>query len=229
MALVPGERVLDVGCGAGGLLLAAARAVGPGGRAVGLDLSRPLIEVARGRLEAAGLRQVDLVVGDAQVDRAPGGPFDVVASQFGVMFFDDPVAAFANLAQQVVPGGRLVFSCWQAAEANPWWVGGVLARYRVEAPPASIAAGLFSLADPDRTAGMLRAAGWAEVAHFPERRWAVLPKAALLPLDDQSLAGVPAADRPAAVAETATHLEPFWLGAAYRVPLAFQVFTARRP
>jgi len=229
MALVTGEGVLDVGCGTGTLSIAAAEAVGPAGRVVGLDLSAPLVEVARDRLRRARHPQVSFFVGDAQIDQAPGGPFDVVASQFGVMFFDDPVAAFANLADQVVPGGRLAFACWQRSEDNPWWVGEVLSRYRTESPPGSLATALFSLADPDRVAEMLQQAGWTDVGHHPALEWAVLSTAALVPQDDQSLAGIPVAQRPAALAAVRAHLEPFAIDNCYRVPLAVQVFTARRP
>jgi SAM-dependent methyltransferase len=195
MALVTGEGILDVGCGTGSLSFAAAEAVGPAGRVVGFDLSAPLVEVARDRLRRARHPQVSFFVGDAQVDQAPGGPFDVVASQFGVMFFDDPVAAFANLADQVVPGGRLAFTCWQRPEDNPWWVGEVLSRYRTESPPGSLATALFSLADPDRAGEVLQRAGWTDVGHHPALEWAVLSTAALVPQDDQSLAGIPVAQR----------------------------------
>ena len=98
--LEPGERVLDVGCGNGAVSLAAARIVGPGGRVTGLDLSAPMLEVARRRAEEGGL-DVDFVQCDAQT-ASFDQRFDVVVSRFGVMFFDDPHVAFANGHRQYV-------------------------------------------------------------------------------------------------------------------------------
>ncbi len=139
--VAPGARVLDVGCGAGDSTLAAARATGPDGHATGQDVSAPLLALAWARAEAAGLANVTLVEGDAQTDRASGGPFDAMLSRFGVMFFADPVAAFANIASQLRPGAPLTFVAWAAAALYPW-----LAR-----PAAAAAArlGPASPADPD--------------------------------------------------------------------------------
>ena len=105
--LAPGERVLDVGCGSGAMTLDAARALGPGGRAVGIDLSSPMLEAARRRPEEVGLG-VEFLQGDAQTGRS-SEPFNAVISRFGVMFFDDPSTAFVNLLEPLRPGGRLVF------------------------------------------------------------------------------------------------------------------------
>ncbi len=130
--------------------------VGPTGRVVGLDFSDALVVLAKRRSETSS---VTFSLGDAQVDRAPGAPFDVAASQFGVMFFEDPVAAFANIASQLAPGGRLGFSCWQRVEDNPWWLTGVLAGFLTEPPRTPPTAGPFSLCDPERVATLLGAAG----------------------------------------------------------------------
>jgi ubiquinone/menaquinone biosynthesis C-methylase UbiE len=96
-----------VGCGNGAISLEAARAVGPSGQVTGLDLSAPMLEVARRRAEEQGLN-VDFVRCDAQT-ASFDQPFDVVLSRFGVMFFDNPGVAFANLAKATRPGGRLCF------------------------------------------------------------------------------------------------------------------------
>ena len=115
-ALEPGERVLDVGCGNGAVSLEAARAVGGSGSVTGIDLSAPMLEVARLRAEEQGV-DVHFVRGDAQT-ASFDEPFDLVVSRFGVMFFDDPEAAFGNLARATRPGGRLCFVCWQEMFAN---------------------------------------------------------------------------------------------------------------
>jgi ubiquinone/menaquinone biosynthesis C-methylase UbiE len=116
--LEPGERVLDVGCGNGAVSLEAARAVAPGGLVTGIDLSAPMLGVARRRAEEQGM-DIDFVQRDAQT-ASFDQPFDVVVSRFGVMFFDDPEVAFANLAKAARSGGRLSFVCWQEMFANEW-------------------------------------------------------------------------------------------------------------
>ena len=163
-ALKPGEKVLDVGCGNGAVSLEAARAVGPAGRVTGLDLSAPMLEVARRRAKEQGI-DVDFVQGDAQT-ASLDQPFDVVVSRFGVMFFDDPEAAFANLANASRPGGRLCFVCWQEMFANEWIAVpamAMVAHVGIPELPEPGAPGPFALADAERTRRLLEAAGWSEV------------------------------------------------------------------
>ena len=105
-----------------------------------------------------------------QVDWVGGGGFDVVMSQFGVMFFDEPVVAFANIARHMRSGGRLGFACWQAMERNPWFVGPVLAPFVAPPPPLAIGkspTGPFALADPDRVRQVLHDAGFARIKIDP--------------------------------------------------------------
>jgi SAM-dependent methyltransferase len=163
VALRPGERVLDVGCGAGDLARAAANRVGPDGQVLGLDLSAALIDAAR---QATAADQASFVVGDAQTYGLPQGGFDVVVSRFGVMFFDDPVAAFANLGSALRPGGRLGFVCWQDAAANEWMLTAPMAALAHAPPPDPAvfeALSPFGFADPDRVVAILGEAGFVDV------------------------------------------------------------------
>jgi SAM-dependent methyltransferase len=163
-ALKPGDAVLDVGCGNGALSCEAAQLVRPGGRVTGLDLSAPMLAMARQRAEEQGM-DVDFVEGDAQT-LSFDEPFDVVVSRFGVMFFDDPVAAFANLAKGTCPGGRLCFVCWQEMLANEWMVVpamAVVAHVGIPELPEPGAPGPFALADARRTRDILQSAGWSDI------------------------------------------------------------------
>ncbi|HEV2370337.1 MAG TPA: class I SAM-dependent methyltransferase [Acidimicrobiales bacterium] len=169
LAARPGERILDVGCGCGSTSMALARAVGPDGAVVGVDFSTPQVEAARERAAGAGLDQLTFVDADAQAEPIPGGPFDAAYSRFGVMFFNDPVAAFANVHAAMAPAARLGFVCWQGAEANPWF--GVPARalaglpgLELPPPPPPEAPGPLALADPERLGAILTAAGWKGIA-----------------------------------------------------------------
>jgi SAM-dependent methyltransferase len=163
----PDDRVLDVGCGAGATTLAAAATA----RSVlGIDISAPLVERAQARARSAGVDRVTFRVADAQTVALPE-PVDIVISRFGVMFFDDPRAAFANLRRALAPaGGRLAVVCWQGLEYNDWMriPGEALARVT---PLADLAEpgqpGPFSLGDPDRLRSVLVDAGWRAVTLDP--------------------------------------------------------------
>ena len=164
--LVAGERVLDVGCGAGQLTVQAATAVGPTGHVVGMDIATDLLAVARRREQVAGLTNVDVVEADAQVVELAGSSCEVVLSRFGVMFFADPVAAFTNLLGAVVPGGRLAFVCWQPAPGNEWVTVPLFAagpHVGFPEPPPPDAPGPFAFGDPDRVRQVLSDAGWTDV------------------------------------------------------------------
>ncbi len=165
--IAAGHRVLDVGCGNGALTMDAATLVGPRGHARGIDLSAPMLSVARARASEAGHENVDFVVADAQVDDL-GGPFDRIVSRFGIMFFDDPDAAFAHLAEALAPGGRVSFSCWAPRIENHWVAVPMAAMIEAIGPPpvglpGSDEPGPFRYEDPDPLVTSLRRAGLDDV------------------------------------------------------------------
>jgi len=160
------DRAIDVGTGTGTLARQAARRA-PEGDALGVDISRPLIERARALAAAEGPANVRFELADAQVHPFPPGGADVAVSRFGVMFFDDLEAAFANVRRALAPRGRLAFSCWQPLERNDWAAipGDAMAEH--VGPPDTFGPGQpgpYSLADPDRVRAVLAAAGFADVA-----------------------------------------------------------------
>lgn len=166
------ERAVDVGCGCGATVLALARRIGPGGGVLGLDVSERLVGRARERIAEAGLDGVARVeLADAAL--RPFAPeADLLFSRFGVMFFADPAAAFANLRRAVRMGGRMVFAAWRPLAENPWFSTPLrAARTRAvlpeEAPPEPGAPGPFAFDDPGRVRGILDAAGWRGVELAP--------------------------------------------------------------
>lgn len=159
------DRVLDVGCGTGRTTRDAARRL-PGGWALGIDLAGPQLARARALAAEEGVTNVTFEQGDAQVHPLPGEGFDVAVSRFGVMFFADLVAAFANIGRSLASGGRLAFVCPQAAADQPWFVE-PLAGLLGESVTPSLAdeggTGMFSLADPRRIFAVLSAAWFAQI------------------------------------------------------------------
>jgi SAM-dependent methyltransferase len=159
-ALAEGERVLDVGCGCGATSLAAAGFVGPKGRVLGLDIGEPMLAVARQRAKEQGkhLAHVEFVAGDAQTHELEP-EHDVAMSRFGTMFFDDPVAAFANIATGLKPRGRLVMATWAPLPENEWvTVAAEAVRpFGAVALPGPEEPGMFSQSTAIRVARLLGA------------------------------------------------------------------------
>ncbi|HMO47649.1 MAG TPA: methyltransferase domain-containing protein [Rubrivivax sp.] len=162
----PGERVIDIGCGCGDTSIELARRVGAAGRVLGVDVSQPMLQVARERAAAAGLRQLSFSEADASSAALPAQT-DLLYSRFGVMFFADPPAAFSHLRAALRPGGRIVFVCWRAPRDNGWAMAPLVAARRalgITPPPADrLAPGPFAFADGERVRGILAGAGFADI------------------------------------------------------------------
>jgi SAM-dependent methyltransferase len=167
-ALSPGvgEQLIDIGCGCGQTTLDLAGRVGPQGRVVGVDISRPMLEVARRRAGAAAAPTADFREADVQAADLGGSVFDAAFSRFGVMFFSDPVAAFANLKRSLKPDGRLAFVCWRSFAENPWMGTPLAAALPFIPPPPPmdpLAPGPFAFADADRVRAILTGAGFSAI------------------------------------------------------------------
>jgi len=162
-AIQDGDYVLDVGCGCGETTILAARAAGSG-HALGADFSRIQVAEARRLAAAAGVANARFEVADAQVHPFEAGVFDVALSSFGVMFFDDPAAAFGNLRKALRRGGRLAFVCWRTRAENPVFTTGfdgaaaVLGLCEMPGPGAA-----FSLASTVRAGALLSGAGFGGI------------------------------------------------------------------
>lgn len=167
-AAQPGEAVLDIGCGAGATSLELAHAVGLGGRVIGVDVSELLIGRARERSRALDL-PLEFQLADASAPLFAPASFDLLFSRFGVMFFDDPLAAFGELHKTLKPGGRLAFACWQAPARNDWYVLPLQAIVCiVESDPVDThAPGPFAFSDPERLRRMLGEAGFERIELRP--------------------------------------------------------------
>ena len=163
-----GERVLDVGCGCGATSLAAAGTVGPEGHVHAVDISEPMLEVARHRAVDAAIGNVTFVAGDVQTDALPAD-HDIAISRFGTMFFDDPGAAFANIGRGLRPGGRLCIATWQPFADNEWLrvPGDALLPYGGIPAAEPGGPGMFAQSSADAIRAVLEPAGFTDLEVAP--------------------------------------------------------------
>jgi len=157
------DRVLDIGCGAGSLSLSAAKKAA---QVTGVDISQPLLGLARER--GSELENLNFVRANAaEISPQVHGPFDIAMSRFGVMFFEDPVAAFTQIASVMSKSASLVFACWREPQFNPWATLPMqVAAPLMDSPPAKPdpdAPGPFAFADRSRIRTILQDAGWPNI------------------------------------------------------------------
>jgi SAM-dependent methyltransferase len=237
----PGERVLDVGCGTGVTTLPYALAVGSAGRVTGVDISQPMLDAARKRIDEAGIENVTLMLADAQVHTFPPASVDLLTSRMGVMFFNDPVAAFRNLFGALKRGGRLAMAVWATLAENEHWKVPLEIAVRHLGPPAPQPAhtpGPHAFGDRDYLRGILSAAGFADIVieprHFHIRGDTASGMAehvglfgAVQRLMDEK--GADEATRRAIIKETETAFAAYATADGIRLPATFLLVTARRP
>lgn len=165
-AIQPGEHVVDIGCGCGQTSLDLAERVGPKGFVLGVDISQPMLNRARERQKELGVTNLEFLQADAQTHQFDREQFDVMFSRFGVMFFEDPAAAFRNVCTALRPTGRLTFVCWQALDKNDWARVPFKAALQHVPPPPPMAPGApgpFAFADPERVRQILEGAGFTAI------------------------------------------------------------------
>jgi SAM-dependent methyltransferase len=235
VAAVSRGAVLDVGCGTGGTTIAAARRLGRDSRCTGVDISEPMIAAARARVERDGTR-AQFVRADAQVHPFDPASVDTIMSRFGVMFFDDPVGAFANLRQAATDDAALRCIAWRKVEENPFMTTAERAAAPVlpNLPPRRLdAPGQFAFADDRHVHRILEDAGWADVETRPIDVECTLPEKDLVAYltrlgpvglilqeaDEQTRARVVEAVRPA--------FDPYVHGADVRFTAACWMVEAR--
>jgi SAM-dependent methyltransferase len=163
-----GERVLDVGCGSGSTTFSFAKAVGPSGHVMGIDISAPMLERAR-EVTPAG-SPVEFALADATIHPFAPENFDLLASRFGVMFFADPTLSFTNLRRAMRRTGRLAFACWREARQNPFFMVPLQAAYLHVPKMPQVGPedpGPFAFASEERVQSILNGAGFSDVAMEP--------------------------------------------------------------
>ncbi|MEV6236155.1 class I SAM-dependent methyltransferase [Lentzea sp. NPDC051838] len=227
----PRHRVLDVGCGTGAVTRAIAKALGDAPECVGLDISQTMIA------GAAREGNVRFVVADAQTHTFDE-TFDLVVSRFGVMFFEDPTAAFRNLLRATTPGGELCFITWRTPEENSFMTTAQKAAAPLlpDAPPLDPnGPGPFSLADADNTKKLFEQGGWDGVVIQPVDRVCTMPEKLLVPYLSnlgpiaRAIKAADVDERPRIIDDVRGAFDEFVHGDEVRVPAACWQITASAP
>lgn len=227
----PRHRVLDVGCGTGAVTRAIADALGDGSTCVGVDISETMIAGARSH------RNSRFLVADAQVHTFEES-FDLIVSRFGVMFFEDPVAAFRNLLRATTPGGELCFITWRSAEENPFMTTASEAAASLlpgAVPPPPAGPGPFSLTDAGRTRELFEKSGWSGVDIQPVDRTCTMPESLLVPYLSnlgpiaRALGDAEESERAGMIGTVRGAFDSFVHGDEVRVPAACWQVTALNP
>jgi SAM-dependent methyltransferase len=176
-------RLLDVGCGTGQTTIAFARRLGEASQCVGVDISEPMITLARARAEKERTPP-KFILADAQTHAFEPRSFDIVSSRFGVMFFDDPIQAFVNLRRAGAGAAELRFVAWRSPDENPFMTAAerAAAPFLPELPPRRPdEPGQFAFADRDRVQRILSAAGWSHIDIAPIDVTCTMPETDLMP------------------------------------------------
>jgi ubiquinone/menaquinone biosynthesis C-methylase UbiE len=238
--LASGQRILDVGCGGGGTTIDIARRVGPTGRAIGVDVSRPMLDAARRR--ASPDLSIEFILADAAASVFAPATFDTLVSRFGVMFFADPVVAFVNLRGALKRGGRAVFACWREAKLNAWQMTPLRAALRCVPRLPKIGPedpGPFSFADETRVRQILDRAGFAEIELAAidleidiaagQGFESAVTTAQSIGAASRAMEGRPEPERAAAVEEIRSALAPYQRGASVPLGAAIWIVEAVNP
>ena len=241
----PGERIIDVGCGAGATTFAFAEKTGPAGRVLGIDISAPMLAraqqvLARARQVAPKDMAVDFELADATVYPFEPAGFDLLASRFGVMFFAEPALSFANMRKALKPSGRLAFACWRQPRENPFFMAPLQAVYKHVPrlpPPGPEDPGPFAFASEERVHRVLGEAGFSGIAMEPcdlaldmavgQGLDAAVQSALEIGPSSRALAEQPDDVRAAATRSIREALAPFVKGQAVLLPASIWIVTAR--
>jgi SAM-dependent methyltransferase len=231
------QRVLDVGCGTGSTTLALARRLGAPGRCTGIDISGPMLAAARARAQRDG-STARFIHADAQDYAFTPASFDMIVSRLGVMFFSDPVRAFANLRRAAAPDAALHCIAWRSAAENPFMTTAERAAAPLlpNLPPRQPGApGQFAFGDRDRVLSILQASGWGDIDIRPTDIACTLPEPALAGYLSRlgpvglALRDADAGTRARVVETVRAAFQPYVHGATVRYTAACWTLTARAP
>jgi SAM-dependent methyltransferase len=236
----PGEHVLDIGCGTGVTTEPYARAVEPSGHVTAADISKPMLDAARQRIDAARLGNVTLLLADAQTHVFPEASFDLLTSRLGVMFFADPTTAFRNLITALRPGGRLCMAVWATVAESlhqhlPLEVA--IKHLGPPTPQSPHAPGPNAYGDRNYLRGILDTAGFADITIEPQHFLVHGDTAARAAEHSSQMGAVQrlmdeknakAATRAAIVREIENAFVPYERDGGTRIPATFLLVAARR-